>query len=48
MKRRNLPKGLAVAAFGIGLFLSCCFPTKFVVITLAVLLVAAGVLIIKA
>lgn len=34
--------------FGVGLFLAYCFPSKFIIITLAVMLVAAGVFIIKA
>ena len=47
MRRRNTARGFAVAAFGIGLFLAYCFPGKFIIITLAVLLVVAGVLIIR-
>ena len=47
MKRRNRVRGFSVAAFGIGLFLAYCFPGKFIIITLAVMLVAAGVLILR-
>ncbi len=47
MKRRNPARGFAVTAFGAGLFLAYCFPGKFIIITLAVLLVAAGVCIIR-
>ncbi|MBQ7689137.1 MAG: hypothetical protein IJT27_07980 [Clostridia bacterium] len=48
MRRKNVAKGFAVAAFGIGLFLAYCFPTKFIIVALAVMLIAAGVLILKA
>lgn len=47
MRRRNVARGLAVTAFGLGLFLAYCFPGKFIIITLAVLLVVAGVLLIR-
>ena len=48
LKRRSAAKGFAVMTFGVGLFLAYCFPSKFIIITLAVMLVAAGVFIIKA
>ena len=48
MRRRNFAKGLSVAAFGVGLFLAYCFPSKVIIIALAVMLIAAGVLILKA
>ena len=37
-----------IAAFGAGLFLAYCFPSKFIIIALAVMLIAAGIFIIKA
>ena len=48
MRRSMAAKGFTVAAFGVGLFLAYCFPSKFIIISLAVLLVAAGILIMKA
>ena len=48
MKMRRAAKGFVITAFGVGLFLAYCFPSKFIIISLAVLLVAAGVFIIKA
>lgn len=48
MKRSNSSKGLIVSAFGTGLFLAYCFPSKFIIISLAVMLVAAGIFIVKA
>lgn len=35
-------RGLIFAAFGAGLIISMCFPTKIMVVTLAVLLVCLG------
>jgi len=46
--RRGAAKGFAIAAFGAGLFLAYCFPSKFIIIALAVLLITAGIFIIKA
>ena len=46
MKRRTSVKGVLLIAFGAGLFLAYCFPTKFI-IALAVMLVAVGVLSLK-
>ena len=48
MKHSMAAKGFMVTAFGVGLFLAYCFPSKFIIISLAVLLVIAGVFIIKA
>ena len=48
MKMRRAARGFMITAFGVGLFLAYCFPSKFIIISLAVLLVAAGVFIIKA
>ena len=48
LKLRRAARGFAVTAFGVGLFLAYCFPSKFIIITLAVMLVAAGIIIIKA
>ncbi len=48
MRRRNSQRGITVTAFGAGLFLAYCFPGKFIIITLAVLLIAAGILILRA
>ncbi|MBQ6066578.1 MAG: hypothetical protein IJK89_07120 [Clostridia bacterium] len=47
MKRRTSVKGVLLIAFGAGLFLAYCFPTKFIIIALAVMLVAVGVLSLK-
>ncbi len=47
MKRRNTVRGFSVTAFGVGLFLAYCFPGKFIIVTLALMLVAAGVLILR-
>ena len=38
------PMGLLFSAFGAGLILALCFPTKFMLFVLALLLVALGVL----
>ena len=48
VKRRMVAKGFVITAFGAGLFLAYCFPSKFIIIALAVMLVAAGIFIIKA
>ncbi|MCH5198075.1 MAG: hypothetical protein J1E34_04125 [Oscillospiraceae bacterium] len=48
MKGRRAAKGFIIAAFGAGLFLAYCFPSKFIIIALAVLLIAAGIFIVKA
>ena len=48
MKRKNGARGFVVAAFGIGLFLAYCFPSKVIIITLAVMLIVAGVFLLKA
>ena len=48
MRMRRAAKGFIITAFGIGLFLAYCFPSKFIIISLAVILVAAGIFIIKA
>ena len=47
MKRRTSVKGVLLIAFGAGLFLAYCFPTKFIIIAMAVMLVAVGVLSLK-
>lgn len=39
--------GFVVAAFGVGMLLSCCFPEKFIVFAVSVLLVAAGLCLCK-
>ena len=48
MRHNKAAKGFMVTAFGVGLFLAYCFPSKFIIISLSVLLVLAGVFIIKA
>ena len=48
VRLRRAAKGFVITAFGAGLFLAYCFPSKFIIIALAVLLVAAGIFIIKA
>lgn len=47
MRKRSSAKGVILITFGAGLFLAYCFPTKFIVIALAVVLVAVGVLSLK-
>lgn len=42
MKRRPYAKGLLFIAFGAGLFLAYCFPSKFIIIALAVMLIVVG------
>ncbi len=46
MRRRanRFPMGLLFSAFGAGLLLALCFPTKFMLFLLALLLVVLGVL----
>ena len=44
MKRRASVKGVLLIAFGAGLFLAYCFPSKFIIIALAVMLILVGVL----
>ncbi|MBQ5969167.1 MAG: hypothetical protein IKN72_10900 [Clostridia bacterium] len=39
---RGVKKGLIFAAFGAGLLLALCFPTKFMLCVLAVLLIVLG------
>ena len=47
MRKRTSVKGVILIAFGVGLFLAYCFPTKFIIIALAVTLVLVGVLSMK-
>lgn len=47
MRKRSSVKGVILIAFGVGLFLAYCFPTKFIIIALAVTLVLVGVLSMK-
>lgn len=47
MRRQNCSKGFIVISFGVGLFLAYCFPTKILVIALAILLIAAGFFLLK-
>ena len=47
MRKRSSVKGVIMIAFGAGLFLAYCFPTKFIIIALAVMLVLVGVLSMK-
>lgn len=47
MRRHNGSKGFIVISFGLGLFLAYCFPTKVLIIALAVLLIAAGFILLK-
>ena len=42
--RNHFQLGLVFSAFGAGLLLSLCFPTKFILVLLALLLVVLGVL----
>ena len=41
---KKAPLGLLFSAFGAGLLLALCFPTKFMLVVLALLLVALGVI----
>ncbi len=47
MRKRNCSKGFIVISFGAGLFLAYCFPTKVLIVALAVLLIAAGIVLLK-
>ena len=47
MRRRNCSKGFIVISFGAGLFLAYCFPTKILIIALAVILIAAGFILLR-
>ena len=47
MRKRSGAKGFAVTAFGVGLFLAYCFPSKAIIITLSVMLIIAGVFLLK-
>ena len=47
MCRKGKCAGLAFAAFGAGLLLGLCFPTKFMIFVLAVALIALGVFVAK-
>ena len=38
VKRRMVAKGFVITAFGAGLFLAYCFPSKFIIIALAVMM----------
>ncbi|MDO4380725.1 MAG: hypothetical protein Q4D20_07625 [Clostridia bacterium] len=42
--QRNSCKGLVFAAFGAGLLLALCFPTKIMLFILAIMLVILGVI----
>ena len=45
MRRRRInDRGLIFAAFGAGMLLALCFPTKFMLFVLAFLLVVLGVI----
>ncbi len=47
MRKRASVRGVLLIAFGAGLFLAYCFPTKFIIIALALTLVLVGVLSLK-
>ncbi|MBQ9945838.1 MAG: hypothetical protein IJO68_04865 [Clostridia bacterium] len=47
MRKRNCSKGLIVISFGAGLFLAYCFPSKVLIIALAILLIGAGIILLK-
>ena len=47
MRRRSSVKSVILIAFGVGLFLAYCFPTKFIIIALSVMLVLVGILSMK-
>ncbi len=47
MRRKRSGKGSCVIAFGLGLFLAYCFPSKFIIVSLAVLLVISGLLLLR-
>ena len=47
MKKHNSSKGFIVISFGVGLFLAYCFPVKILIIALAVMLICAGVILLK-
>ena len=43
MRRFGSSKGAVFAAFGLGLLLALCFPTKIMLFILAVMLIISGV-----
>ncbi len=47
MKKQNCSKGFIVISFGAGLFLAYCFPTKVLIIALALMLIGAGIILLK-
>lgn len=47
MRRKCSGKGICVISFGLGLFLAYCFPSKFIIVALAVLLVISGLLLLR-
>lgn len=47
MRHTNGTKGIVAIAFGAGLFLAYCFPGKFIVTALAIILIIAGIFLIK-
>lgn len=47
MRKHNCSKGFVAIAFGAGLFLAYCFPSKFIIIALAAALVAIGFVLLR-
>lgn len=47
-KKHNCSKGLIVISFGLGLFLAYCFPSKVLIIALALMLIGSGIILLRA
>lgn len=47
MKKHCFFKGSIIIAFGSGLFLAYCFPSKILIIATSLLLIVAGIVLIK-
>lgn len=47
MRRKQGSKGYIFIFFGIGLFIAYCFPSNVLIIALALILVGAGVILLK-
>lgn len=48
MKKHNCSKGFIVISFGAGLFLAYCFPSKILIIALALMLIGSGIILLRA
>lgn len=46
-KKQSEPTGVAFAALGLGIVLVCLFPSKWMIIIMAIALIVAGVMLMK-